>query len=101
MNETVRYLRRAYLAWAALWVVYNLLLLAEAFVYPGHVQYVGDQTSHRFWILVVGFGVLANAFYCLGPLIDVYACVFLGFRLGPDRYLLFAVLLVISTAVVT
>ena len=101
MDETVRYLRRACLAWALLWVVYNLAVLGKAFVYPGHIrQYVGSPTPYWYWWLVVGLAVLANALCCLGPILETYACVFLGFRLGPDRYLLFAIGLVLSTMVI-
>lgn len=39
--------------------------------------------------LIAWFG-FANAFYCLGPLLDIYAHVVLGVCLSPDRYLLFA-----------
>ena len=80
MDDNERYLKRACFAWEMLRIVYNVLNLA--FV-------VRFTTWGWHWPSLVGWLAFANAFYCLGPLLDISAYALLGFRVGPDRYLLF------------
>jgi len=101
MNETARYLKRASLTWELLRVIYNAVLLWGALACPAQQrQFIARHFGFGYWGYTVLLIAVANAFYCLGPLLDIYACTILGFRLGPDRYLLFATGLVFCIAYV-
>ena len=102
-QETDSYLQRALTAWAGLWIVYNGVLLGEG-LNVGSLGYVFRRQFSLFWSGVSGtdigfvivFGIVANAFYCLGPLGECYYCILLGRRLGWRRYVLFALGLAFS-----
>ena len=94
MDETRRYVKGIILAWEKLRVVYNVVLLVDYLV-------CSLPLWGAFWFQSFAFfAVVANAFYCFGPLLETYACVVLGRRIGRARYLLFGAGLVLSTGVV-
>jgi hypothetical protein len=97
MNETTGYLKSASMTWEILRLMYNLVLLLVFFTMPWDVPYVMAEKS----VLTYGEAILlclacANACYCLGPLLDLYAFVFLNRRMRQIRYVLFAAGLFIS-----
>jgi hypothetical protein len=94
MNETAHYLKRASLAWEIMRAVLNAVLLTHACTRPADFrQFIAAHTSLGYWGYAMLLIVIANAFYCLGPLVDIYACVLIGWRLRAARYLLFAAVL--------
>ncbi len=94
MDETARYLKRASLTWEMLRVVYNLVLLAEGLWILRKV--LAPVFLDGPGVLILLFGVVANAFYCLGPLLETYAYVGFAERIGRARYVLFATGLLFS-----
>ena len=107
MDETGRYRKQAWLAWEKLRVVYNLVLLVEGltWLWPmWEVEKVTENPYYRMgpflWGGAILFGVVANVFYCLGPLAEVWAYRVLGWRMGRARYFLFAAGLLFSIVVV-
>jgi hypothetical protein len=105
MDETARYLKKAWLTWERLRIAYNLVLLVEGLTCLFFLWQLGKCADHACpallggWTVVIPFGVAANVFYCLGPLAETYVCVLLGHRLGRARYSLFAAGLLFSMCV--
>ena len=91
MNESAQYLRTACLAWEKLRLVYNMFLVVEYLMIPLHIRlYVAEQTAVNYLLLYSLCVVVANGFYCLGPLLEIYTCAILGRQIGRGRYILFA-----------
>lgn len=82
------YLRDAFWEWERLRLVYNCILLCYGLrlLYPMHHLY-GQWLALAFGACL--FGLLANTFYCLGPLVDFYLDTFLKVRLHQGRRVLF------------
>ena len=101
MKDSVTYSKRACLEWEMLRSVYNLLLLSEAVACPDHVrEYIAGKLSFGYWGVILLFMLAANAFFSLGPVMDLYGAVFLRKGIGRLRYVLFAAGLYISMRVV-
>ena len=106
MDETARYPKKAWLAWERLRVVYNLVLLVVGLPCLWLLwllqEYVGQSYGFfSFWCLsTILFGVVANAFYCLGPLAEVGVYRVLRLRIGRARYGSFAAGLLLSIRVI-
>ena len=90
MNETRRYVRGVILAWEKLRVLYTVVLIVQGSVCPWNLW------KHLGALLIV----VANVFYCFGPLLETYACVVFGRRTSRGRYLLFGAGLVFSVGVI-
>lgn len=81
---------RLMLRWELQRLIYNLVLLATAALVPSDTRSVVDaHFLPGYWVLVALSVIGANAFYCLGPLVEVYALVFLRWELRWGRHLLF------------
>jgi len=80
MDENRRYLKHACLGWEMLRIVFNFVNVACLVRFTMLTEY---------WLGLVVWLAFANALYCLGPALDIYAYTVLGFRLGLGRYLLF------------
>jgi hypothetical protein len=94
IDDFARYVRRAALTWEALRVVYNFVLLVEYVTSPLPLRGI-------FWFYgLVPFLVIANAFYCFGPLIESYAYVVFDRHMGRGRHWLFGAGLLLSTGVI-
>lgn len=97
-EDTEFYLRKALARWAKLWLLYNAVLLGLGLNLGIYGYHLGPRLGLR-WsglggvdvLFAVVFGVVANAFYSLGPLWECYSCILFGRRLGRGRYVLFAV----------
>jgi hypothetical protein len=106
MDETARYVKSIRLAWEKLRIVYNAVLLLEGLTWVSawwEVEKVTENPYYRvggMWSLAILFGVVANALYCLGPLAEVCAYRFFGWRMDRGRYFLFGAGLLCSIAVV-
>ena len=100
MDETVRYVSRACLAWERLRLVYNLVLLVVGLACSWRLRDTHLFLLGGYWGGVVLFGTIANVFYCLGPLLETYACALCGREMDRQRYLLFAAGLFLSMRVV-
>jgi hypothetical protein len=106
MDESARYVKSVRVAWEKSRIIYNAVLLLEGLTWAcamWEVEKVTENPYYRvggMWSLAIVFGVVANAFYCLGPLAEVCAYRFLGWRMSRARYLLFAGGLLFSIAVV-
>ncbi len=104
MNETpvdgtAPHLKETYRVWGLLWVAYNAILLVYGLIMLGSLRALAGSVDHlycrslfgdKLWFGVTFFGVVANVFFCPGPLADTYVCIFLTPRLGRWRYALFA-----------
>lgn len=106
MDETGRYLERAWLAWEKLRIVYNTVLLVEGLTsvyFLWQLDKIADY-HYRFgssWLgFAILFGVVANVFYCLGPLAEACVHRLLGRGMGRARYSLFAAGLLLSTGLI-
>lgn len=98
MDETAHYLKRASLTWETLRIPYNLVLVVLACsgaLKRDDVHYGGEYPS-----AVVMFFLVANSFYCLGPLLEIYFWCIFGWQIGRVRYVLFAAGIVVSIGVV-
>ena len=102
MDEAVRYLKTVCLTWEKLRVVYNLILFVEALACHMYLRQVlqGFLADDQYRLGIILFGVVANMFYCLGPLLETCAYVVLGRRIQRARLLLFAAGLVFSTGLI-
>jgi len=90
VDETRQYVRGVILAWEKLRVLYTVVLIVEGSVCPGNLwKHLGAPLI-----------VVANVFYCFGPLVETYACVVFGRRISRGRYLLFGAGLVFSMGVI-
>jgi len=92
MDEGTRYLRKACLGWEKLRVVYTLALLFTALgpsLLRGKslIRMLSDKDVLVWLALLL---VVANGFYCLGPLAEIGLYAFTGRRFGRARYALFA-----------
>jgi len=92
-------IKRAIVSWEKLRLIYNVVLLLEGLFVSWCVWSIFESSLQYVWAVVV-FGLTANAFYCMGPLVEVYASVIYGRRLGRYRYLLFAAGLLFSMIVI-
>ena len=83
--------------WELLRLGYNfvLLIIGLALSYK-LIPYFGSVGYLRNIII---FGAVANVFYCLGPIIELYLYV-LGVKIGKVRYILFGLGLAFSVAVI-
>jgi hypothetical protein len=98
MNDESRLqLRTIVHQWERLRFIYNAVLLIEGLLLTADLMAVAGATVY--WANVLVFGAIANAFYCLGPLVDVYLLAY-GVKLLNGRYLLFGIGLLFSMAVV-
>ena len=103
MNETQRYFKDACLSWERLRIIYTIIITLGfiARLYPFEFNPV-IIISHIFnsmnSFFIFAFTILfMNAFYCVGPLIEIYAFAFFGKRFTDKyRYGLFASGLVLS-----
>lgn len=108
MDETTRYLKKACLAWEKLRVVYNALLLVEGLIGLWTLRRLGERADHLcpnvfgpgVWRFIILFGVVANVFYCVGPLVEAYTSVVLARRMNRGRYVLFVAGLLFSMYVI-
>ena len=102
MDDTRRYLKKAFIEWLALWVAFNLFLLVEGLTALSFLRDMAEEGNHRclslygpkihFFIRV--FGVVANASFGFAPLVEMYLRIFLGKRLERWRYALLLALLI-------
>jgi|GEM_PF-1302471 len=105
MDETVPYPKKAWLAWEKLRILYNLVMLGVGLPCLWLLWLLEESVGQSygffsFWCLSTGlFGVVANAFYCLGPLAEVGVYRVLRLRIGRARYGLFAPGLLLSMGV--
>lgn len=102
MKDSLLYSKNACLEWEILRSLYNLLLLLEAVACPAHVQeYIAGKLPYfGYWGAIVVFLAAANAFFSLGPMLELYGAVFLRKGIGRLRYALFVAGLYISMRVV-
>lgn len=106
MEETAHYLKGARLAWEKLRIVYNLILLVQGLTcvyFLWELDKMAQYPPYRlgpWWAGAFLFGMVANAFYCLGPLAEVGVYRVLRLRIGRARYLLFAAGLLLSVGVI-
>ncbi len=101
MENPLNYTRRASGIWECLRCVYNQALILEAVVCPDHVRdYIAGRLSFGYWGTIVLFVLAANAFFSLGPFVEMYGAMFLHMGLGRIRYALFAAGLYVSMAVI-
>lgn len=103
MDETRQCLRGVILAWEKLRVVYNLVLVVQGLTWVSamcEVEKVTEKPYYRVsgasWAYAVLFGMVANAFYCVGPLAEAAAYRLFGWRMARARYFLFAAGLLLS-----
>ena len=105
MDDTAQYPKQAWLAWEKLRVVYNVILLTIGLPCLWLLwlleEYVGQSYGFLgFWCLgTILFGVVANAFFCLGLLAEVCVYRVLGLRMARARYGPFAAGLLLSIGV--
>lgn len=83
------YNRSALIWWEKMRVVYNIVLLGAALLLAFPLC-----AKDPFGAFL--FGVVANAFYCLGPLADLYYNILYKRKLGGQRYTLFILGLLFS-----
>jgi hypothetical protein len=84
--------------WEKRRLIYNAVLLVwGGFWSLGFIDYFGWV---GYFFNVLAFGLVANVFYCLGPLCEVYASVLLNRSLGRYRSLLFGLGMAFSSVVV-
>ena len=70
-NTTFQAVRSAILGWEKLRLMFNFLLLLLGLILSWDLQsHFGGGHVYAFWVAV--YGLTANAFYCLGPLIEIY-----------------------------
>ena len=83
--------------WEGLRLIYNIVLLVEgALVYFWLVKHSGPLPNI---FSVIVFGIAANAFYSFGPLLELYLSAY-GHRIGKVRYVVFAIGLLFSMAII-
>ena len=102
MDETKRRLKAIWVAWEKLRILYNVVLLVEGLLWLVVLLMLANRANHPEvnlqgpWIsgAILCFGVAANVFYCLGPLIESGIFLVRGSsRLRTRRILFFAGLL--------
>ena len=83
--------------WESLRLAYNIVLLIEGvLVYFWLVKHSGPLPNI---FNVVVFGISANAFFSFGPLLELYLSAY-GYKMGKTRYVVFAIGLVFSIAII-
>ncbi len=91
MNIRHQYLGYVCLTWEKWRLAYNLVLFAEFCLLPLFLREgIANQAASPGWVRYIVCAVLANAYYCFGPCLELYAYVLLGRRIGLGRYLLLA-----------
>lgn len=108
VRETAAYLKKTWLAWERLRIFYNLPLLVEGLLCLWYLRYLAVKSGHlcanifgtRIWLMIIVFGALANAFYCFGPLAEVFLIAVSKGRSRRARYLLFAAGLLFSMFII-
>lgn len=108
MHKTVPAFKDIWLGWEKLRIYYNAPLLVEGLVGLSYLRHLGEKAGHRcpnifgshVWVVIITFAVLANVFYCLGPLAEI-SLVALRIRwTRRARHLLFTVGLLFSTLII-
>jgi hypothetical protein len=87
-ENSLRSVRDAIKSWEKLRITFNLLLLALGLLlswdlYPAF----GGMDGYVFWAVI--YGVTVNAFYCLGPLSEIYLLTLVPGRMPQNRLLVF------------
>ena len=108
LQEAAAYLKKTWLAWERLRIFYNVILLVEGLLCLEYLRYLAVKSGHlcanifgtRIWLMIIVFGVLANAFYCFGPLAEVFLITISKHRFARARSLLFAAGLLFSMFII-
>ena len=105
-DETARYQKQAWLAWERVRIVYNAVLFVQGLTsvyFLWQLDKIADY-HYRFgssWVgFAILFGVVANVFYCLGPLAEACVHRLIGRGMVRARYFLFAVGLLLSMGLI-
>ncbi len=108
MHKTVPSVQDAWLGWEKMRIYYNAVLLVEGLVGLSYLRHLGEKAGHHcpnvfgshVWVVIIIFAVLANVFYCLGPLAEI-SLVSLRIRWTlRARYLLFTAGLLFSILII-
>ena len=99
-QDTGGYLKKAVYSWEMLRLAYNAVLLTQGLCFTWGGVRGFFSTTLAYVLAIVVFGLSANAFYCLGPLVETYAFAIYGKRLGNYRYALFGLGLLFSMGVI-
>lgn len=90
-------LRRGVLVWEGLRILFNIVLLAEGLLLShslidtlGVIDYLAG---------LIAYGAVANAFYTLGPISELYAALLLRIDIRPYRYYIFGAGLLLSMVI--
>lgn len=92
-------IRSTIISWERLRLAFNIVLLIEGLLLSYDLIYVFESVfSWAFWIFV--FGATMNAWFSIGPLLEIYSMVFKKRNFGQGRYWLFALFLAVGMIVV-
>lgn len=87
-------------SWERLRITFNLLLLSLGLLLSWDLHPAfGVMHVYVFWAVI--YGVTVNAFYCLGPLSEIYLLTLFPGRMPQTRLLLFVAGTLLSLAVTT
>lgn len=108
LHEAAAYLKKTWWGWEKLRIIYNVVLLAEGLLCLWYLRYLAVKSGHlcvnvfgtRIWMMIIVFGVLANAFYCFGPLAEVFLITISKRRFARAKNFLFAAGLLFSMFII-
>lgn len=95
MSMNTDTLRKAFIAWERQRVLYTVFIASFIAWKIGRFPLWPDP---GLWNLLLLLVVVANVFYCVGPLIEIYALLFAGVACERARILLFGIGTLVSVS---